>query len=286
MLARFKIIIQNLLPKQLITQAMGWLANQQLGKITTWLIKLFVRCYKIDLQEAAETSVGEYKTFNDFFIRKLNNDARPVFGDENILVFPADGVVSQFGEINENRLIQAKGFDYTLDSLLVCNTAMIKQFTNGLFITTYLSPRDYHRVHMPCDATLREIIYVPGSLFSVNKLTAENIPNLFARNERVICLFDTAFGPMIQILVGATIVGSIDVKWLGTVVPPREGILKRWVYPIEGQGCVKLKKGEEMGYFKLGSTVINLFSSNSITFNSQIQNDFITRVGTYLGDRL
>ena len=153
-------------------------------------------------------------------------------------------------------------------------------FRNGSFVTTYLSPRDYHRVHMPCNGILREMIYVPGDLFSVNHLTAQNVPNLFARNERVICLFDTEFGPMVQILVGATIVGSIETVWSGTVTPPREGIIKRWTWPAgDSEGSVALLKGQEMGRFKLGSTVINLFSPGKVTLIEQLHSLSVTKIG-------
>ena len=157
---------------------------------------------------------------------------------------------------------------------------MADQFRNGSFATTYLSPRDYHRVHMPCNGILREMIYVPGDLFSVNHLTAQNVPNLFARNERVICLFDTEFGPMAQILVGATIVGSIETVWSGTVTPPREGIIKRWTWPDgESEGAVALLKGQEMGRFKLGSTVINLFAPGKVKLAETLSSLSATRIG-------
>lgn len=286
MLERIKINLQYLLPKQLLTQFAGWFANKSCGMITTGAIKLFIKCYKVDMQEAEKKEAKQYATFNAFFSRKLAEDARPIVDADGVLVFPADGVISQFGDIVEGAILQAKGHEYTLDALLACHPTMVKLFANGLFATTYLSPTDYHRLHMPCDATLREMIYVPGSLFSVNQLTSENIPNLFARNERVICLFDTEYGPMAQILVGATIVGSIETTWHGKVTPPRDGIMKRWTYPADGADAIKLAKGEEMGCFKLGSTVINLFAANSVVFTPQLQSGFITRVGTHFADRL
>jgi phosphatidylserine decarboxylase len=157
---------------------------------------------------------------------------------------------------------------------------MADLFRNGSFVTTYLSPRDYHRVHMPCNGILREMIYVPGDLFSVNHLTAQNVPNLFARNERVICLFDTEFGPMAQILVGATIVGSIETVWAGTITPPREGVIKRWTWPAgESEGSVALLKGQEMGRFKLGSTVINLFAPGKVNLVESLKSLSVTKIG-------
>ena len=193
---------------------------------------------------------------------------------------PADGVINQLGNIEEDKLLQAKGHSYTLEALLAGNYQMADKFRNGTFVTTYLSPRDYHRVHMPCNGILREMMYVPGDLFSVNILTAQNVPNLFARNERVICLFDTEFGPMVQILVGATIVGSIETAWAGTITPPREGVIKRWTWPEgESEGSVALLKGQEMGRFKLGSTVINLFAPGKVNLVEQLQDLSVTKIG-------
>ncbi len=282
MLNQFKAIIQYLLPKQLLTSMIGWLAKKRLGKLTTWMIIGFTKLYNVDMSEAALDEAKDYETFNDFFARKLKEEARPIDSAPNAIVMPADGVVSQFGTIQDNQLLQAKGHFYSLESLLACHADMTKFFKDGSYMTTYLSPKNYHRVHMPCDATLREMIYVPGSLFSVNKATTESIPNIFARNERVICLFETEFGPMAQILVGATIVGSIEVEWAGIITPPREGIMKRWTY----QGEVKLQKGQDMGCFKLGSTVITLFASNSVNFSADLKVGDETRVGQKLAERI
>ena len=279
---QLKAIIQYLLPKQLLTSLFGWLAKKQLGSVTTWIIQGFMKLYKIDLSEAKLENAKDYKTFNDFFARKLKEDARPIDDAVNSIVMPADGVISQFGTIQDNLLLQAKGHYYSLESLLACHSDMIKFFKHGSYATTYLSPKNYHRFHMPCDGVLREMIYVPGSLFSVSQATTECIPNIFARNERVICLFETDFGPMAQILVGATIVGSIEVQWEGCITPPREGIMKRWVY----SGEVKLAKGQDMGCFKLGSTVITLFASNTIEFDSHLKVGNTTRVGQKLAERI
>ena len=282
MLNQLKAIIQYLLPKQVITVIFGWLAKKPLGKVTTWLIKGFCKLYKIDLSEVKISNITEYKTFNDFFARKLKDDARPIDTSDNSVVMPADGILSQFGNIQDNQLLQAKGHTYTLESLLACHPDMIKFFKNGAYATTYLSPKNYHRFHMPCDGILREMIYVPGSLFSVSKATTESIPNIFARNERVICLFETDFGPMAQILVGATIVGSIELEWEGIITPPRDGIMKRWTY----SGEIKLSKGQDMGCFKLGSTVITLFASNAVEFSSELKLGDTTRVGEKLAERI
>ncbi|MFQ1013202.1 archaetidylserine decarboxylase [Gilliamella apicola] len=279
---QLKAIIQYLLPKQLLTSLFGWLAKKQLGSVTTWIIQGFMKLYKIDLSEAKLENAKDYKTFNDFFARKLKEDARPIDDAVNSIVMPADGVISQFGTIQDNLLLQAKGHYYSLESLLACHSDMIKFFKHGSYATTYLSPKNYHRFHMPCDGVLREMIYVPGSLFSVSQATTECIPNIFARNERVICLFETDLGPMAQILVGATIVGSIEVEWEGCITPPREGIMKRWVY----SGEVKLAKGQDMGCFKLGSTVITLFASNTIEFHRHLKVGNTTCVGQKLAERI
>lgn len=279
MLDRIKVQLQYLLPKQGLTQLAGWGARKQAGWLTRLVVKGFAKYYRVDMQEAQQPDPESYATFNDFFVRPLKEGARPIVEGERQLALPADGAVSQLGAITEGKLLQAKGHDYTLEALLACNMPMVEKFRDGQFATIYLSPRDYHRVHMPCNGVLREMLYVPGDLFSVNPLTAENVPNLFARNERVICLFDTDFGPMVQILVGATIVGSIETVWAGTITPPRQGVLQRWTYPTEGEGSVILKKGDEMGRFKLGSTVINLFAENSITFSPALQCKTPTRMG-------
>lgn len=280
MLNSIKIKLQYWLPKLAMTQLAGWGADKQAGWLTQLVLKGFARYYRVDMQEAQNPNLASYATFNEFFVRPLRDGARPIIDDANWLALPADGAISQLGPIRDDQIFQAKGHYYSLEALLAGNYLLADKFRHGLFATTYLAPRDYHRVHMPCAGVLREMIYVPGDLFSVNPLTAANVPNLFARNERVICVFDTAIGPMVQILVGATIVGSIETVWAGTVTPPREGIIKRWTYPAEGEeGAITLEKGAEMGRFKLGSTVINLFASGSVQFAPQLNNGTVTRMG-------
>ena len=285
MLDRMKIALQYLLPKRWLTQLAGSAANYQGGWLTKMAISLFVRCYRVDMQEAQQPELSAYPTFNAFFVRPLRDDARPVDADPNVLVMPADGIISQSGPIIGEQIFQAKGHHYSLEALLAGNERLTEVFRDGSFVTTYLAPRDYHRVHMPCNGILREMIYVPGELFSVNPLTAASIPNLFARNERVICVFSTDFGLMAQILVGATIVGSIETIWSGTVTPPREGIIKRWRYPqANEESAVVLLKGQEMGRFKLGSTVVNLFAKGGVTLNDRLHARAVTRVGERLAD--
>lgn len=280
MLDRLKIKLQYLLPKQGLTRLAGWGAERRAAMLTHWVIKAFASYYKVDMKEAQDPSFTAYPTFNDFFVRPLRAGARPVVSGLDMLCLPADGAVSQLGPIADGKLFQAKGHYYTLEALLAGNYPLAEKFKDGQFATIYLAPRDYHRVHMPCDGVLREMIYVPGDLFSVNPLTAANVPNLFARNERVISVFDTEFGPMVQILVGATIVGSIETVWAGQITPPREGVIKRWTYPAAGEeGAIALEKGQEMGRFKLGSTVINLFAANQVMFMPQLKNGTVTRMG-------
>lgn len=286
MLDRIKLGINAILPKKPLTELAGWGASRQGGWLTKAVIDLFVYCYKVNMREAAQPDTASYRTFNDFFTRPLKEDARPIDHDPSILVQPADGKVSQCGRIDENQIFQAKGHYYSVEALLAGNEAHAKQFHHGQFVTTYLAPSDYHRVHMPCNGILREMVYVPGDLHSVNPLTAKNIPNLFARNERVICYFDTDFGPMVQILVGATIVGSIETVWAGTITPPREGIIQTWHYPAaEEKGAVVLLKGQEMGRFKLGSTVINLFAQDQIQLSESVQAQSQTRLGQPLAQK-
>ncbi|KXF82219.1 archaetidylserine decarboxylase [Enterovibrio coralii] len=274
-----KIGLQYCMPKHLLTRLVGKLAAAKAGFLTTAVIKWFIRQYKVEMSEAKNPDPASYPTFNDFFVRELQDGARPLNEDANVISHPADACVSQAGPIKEGRLIQAKGHTFDACELLGGDAKLAEEFTDGDFATLYLSPRDYHRVHMPCDGTLRQMIYVPGDLFSVNPLTAENVPNLFARNERVVCIFDTAFGPMAQVLVGATIVGSIETVWVGTVTPPTGQSIRRWDYPADGEQAIMLKKGEEMGRFKLGSTVINLFAKDAITFDESIFPGQPTRMG-------
>ncbi|MBS0923528.1 phosphatidylserine decarboxylase [Providencia sp. JGM181] len=285
MLDKIKIRLQFILPKQGLTQLAGWFASRNVGFVTQWAIKLFAKAYKVNMNEAQKSELTAYSTFNDFFIRTLKDGARPIVEAEHKLAQPADGAVSQLGPIDNDLIFQAKGHNYTVEALLAGQYQLADKFRGGDFITTYLSPSDYHRVHMPCDGLLTEMIYVPGDLFSVNPLTAANVPNLFARNERLICVFDTPFGTMVQILVGATIVGSIDTVWSGCVNPQREGVIKRWTYPAQGEeGAIFLQKGEEMGLFKLGSTVINLFEPNKIRFNASLIPGYATRMGELLAE--
>lgn len=276
---KIKVELQHWLPKHALTRLVGKLASARLGSLTTAIIRGFIKQYKVNMDEALHSDPKHFNTFNEFFVRELKEGIRPIADGEAVITHPADACVSQFGPIVDGKLIQAKGHDYTSVELLGGDAALADEFTDGEFATLYLSPSDYHRVHMPCGGVLRQMIYVPGDLYSVNPLTAENIPNLFARNERVVCIFDTEFGPMAQILVGATIVGSIELTWAGTVTPPRGNTVYRWDYPSTGNKSVTFKKGEEMGRFKLGSTVINLFAKDKVRFDDSMALTATTRMG-------
>lgn len=277
-----KIALHYLLPQFALTRMAGWLAEQKWGAVTHFIIKAFAKQYQVNLDEAEKSNPSDYATFNEFFIRPLKENARPLNQDPQALCLPADGKVSELGKIEQNQLLQAKGHSFTLETLLANDSELADKFKNGDFITTYLSPKDYHRVHMPCDATLKKMIYVPGELFSVNPFLAEHIPNLFARNERVICEFETEFGPMVQILVGATITASMSTVWAGVINPPRAKEVVTYEYLREGETAVKLKKGQEMGAFRLGSTVINLFPQGAVQFEDYLNQGTTTRMGERL----
>ena len=277
---RAKVAFQYIMPQLYLTQLAGWFAQQKWGAVTHFVIKAFAKKYNVDMSEAKKENFSDYESFNQFFIRELKDDARKINENPTALCLPADGRVSQIGHIDDERLLQAKGHFFSLSDLLAGDEELVNTFKNGEFATIYLSPRDYHRVHMTCDATLRKMIYVPGDLFSVNPFLAEHVPNLFARNERVICVFDTAFGPMAQILVGATITASMSTVWAGVINPPRTGEVKVWTY--QGDSAIKLTKGQEMGAFQLGSTVINLFPANSVALAEHLEVDVPVRMGEIL----
>jgi phosphatidylserine decarboxylase len=276
------IIFQYLLPQQCLSRLVGRLAECTTPWLKNALIKRFIRHYGVDMSEAAEPDPELYSNFNAFFTRALKEGARPIAEGSHDIACPADGVVSQLGKISAGRILQAKGQDYSLNQLLAGDQAMAAQFIDGHFATIYLSPKDYHRVHMPLDGELRSSTYVPGQLFSVNQTTADNVANLFARNERLISVFDTDAGPMAVILVGAMIVAGIETVWTGQIAPPPRQISTQH-YPR--QEAVSLKKGEEMGRFKLGSTVILLFGKDQVEWASQFGPLSPTRLGEPLGSR-
>lgn len=261
---RLAVFSQYLLPKQALTQFAGWVASAQRGRVTTELIRWFVRRYQVNMNEAAEPDIRAYASFNDFFTRALRPEVRPLSPTD--WVCPVDGAISQFGPIHGQQIYQAKGHYYTSTALVGGDTALAESFQGGHFATIYLSPRDYHRIHMPCEGTLRRMIYVPGALFSVNPTTARGVPGLFARNERVVCLFDSPLGPFALVLVGATIVGSMATTWHGVINPPRTRDIRQWHYS-DAPEPIQLAQGEEMGRFLLGSTVVVLLPPGPLKFN-------------------
>ncbi|MEO7151251.1 MAG: archaetidylserine decarboxylase [Burkholderiaceae bacterium] len=254
---RLDVLPQYLLPKRSLTAFGGRIAGARGGAATTRLIRWFVRKYGVDMREAAEPDIAAYASFNDFFTRALEPGARPLAAAR--LVCPVDGAISQFGGIERDRFLLAKGHDYSTTALVGGDATLAARFEHGSFATLYLSPKDYHRIHMPCTARLLRMIHVPGDLFSVNPTTARGVPGLFARNERVVCVFESeAVGPFVLALVGATIVGSMATVWHGIVNPPRVGTLREWHY--DDAAPVALEQGAEMGRFLLGSTVVLLFA--------------------------
>jgi phosphatidylserine decarboxylase len=272
---KLSILLQYLVPKKAITQLAGKLANVQCGYLTTLVIKWFVRRYQVNMSEAANPDIESYKTFNAFFTRALQADARPIASAD--FICPVDGAISQLGDIKTDQIFQAKGHTYSALELLAGNATLATAFTDGSFACLYLSPRDYHRIHMPCDGKLISMVYVPGDLFSVNPTTAANVPRLFARNERVVCEFDSMMhGKFVMVLVGATIVGSMSTVWHGVVNPPRSHTIRTWNYKNQG---ILLKQGEEMGSFLLGSTVVMLFEKSAMSFNSNWHPSSAIRLG-------
>jgi phosphatidylserine decarboxylase len=278
---RLKVLPQYLLPKKALTAYAGWRASREWGSRTTRLIGGFVQKYGVDMSEAANPDIASYKSFNEFFTRPLKPGVRPIANAD--LVCPVDGAISQFGAIRRDQIFQAKGHAYSTTALVGGDAALAQQFRDGHFATLYLSPKDYHRIHMPCDGRLLRMIHVPGDLFSVNPLTARGVPGLFARNERVVCVFESPqHGPFVLTLVGATIVGSMATVWHGVVNPPRVRDLREWRYDDQS---IALNKGEEMGRFLLGSTVVMLFpKAANLRFNPQWAPARPIRLGEAMAD--
>ncbi len=278
---RLQVIPQYLMPKTLLTQLAGAAARHTGGGMTHAAIRRFVARYGVNMNEAANPSIESYASFNDFFTRELKAGARPLADAD--YVCPVDGAISQLGAIDQDRIFQAKGHQYTTTALVGGDADLARVFEGGEFACIYLSPKDYHRIHMPVQGQLTRMIYVPGELFSVNPLTARNVPGLFARNERVVCVFDTPHGPFINVLVGATIVGSMATVWHGMVNPPRMGQVSQWTYE---SAPVALAKGSEMGRFMLGSTVVMLWPKNTIRFNPAWVSGGAVQLGQAMGSVL
>lgn len=271
------VILQYLLPHHLLSRLVALLANSRWALVKNPFIYLFMRHFKVDLGEALIQDYRQFETFNAFFTRQLLDNARPVADDDNVIVCPADGAVSQLGEIQDHLLFQAKGISYSAMDLLGGDQQEAETFRNGSFVTVYLSPRDYHRVHMPIAGTLRKTIYIPGRLFSVNRKTTERVRGLFTRNERLACFFETPAGPMAMVLVGAMIVAGIETVWAGHVCPNHHD--DRTTDYSSKNPPVKLDKGAEMGRFKLGSTVILLFGPEAINLEKEVEADSTVKLG-------
>ena len=278
MSTRLAVAPQYLLPKRLLTQFAGVVAGMRGGPLTRAIIRKFVAHYKVDMTEAVDPGIESYASFNDFFTRPLRDGARPLADAD--LVCPVDAAISQFGPIEHDQIFQAKGHCYSTTALLGGDAALAARFDHGHFATLYLAPKDYHRIHMPCDARLVRMVYVPGDLFSVNPVTARHVPGLFARNERVVCVFDTEFGPFVNVLVGATIVGSMATVWHGVVNPPRTHDVRSWDYAGRN---ITLRKGQEMGRFLLGSTIVMLFPKDIVTFSRDWAPTRSVRLGEAMG---
>lgn len=277
---RLAVLPQYLLPKQALTTLAGRVARARGGRLTTRLIAWFVRRYQVNMGEAANPDITSYATFNDFFTRALQEGARPLSSAD--LICPVDGAISQFGAMARDQILQAKGHHYSSTALVGGDAALAALFDDGSFATLYLSPKDYHRVHMPCDGRLTRMIHVPGDLFSVNPTTARGVPGLFARNERVVCHFESGHGPWVLVLVGATIVGSMATVWHGVVNSERSGQLREWRYDDQG---VQLRQGQEMGRFLLGSTVVMLFPKGPLQFNPTWAPGGAIRLGEVMANR-
>ncbi|WP_397378604.1 archaetidylserine decarboxylase [Pseudomonas sp.] len=280
---RLFILSQYLLPHHLLSRLIGCAAECKAAWFKNRLIGWFAKQYQVNMSEAQVEDLSAFAHFNDFFTRALKEGARPLDGTPNAVLCPADGAVSQLGKIEQGRVFQAKGHSYSVIELLGGDSQRAAAFMGGDFATIYLSPKDYHRVHMPLTGTLREMVYVPGRLFSVNQTTAENVPELFARNERVVCLFDTERGPMAVVLVGAMIVASIETVWAGLVTPPKR-TLKTFNYDEAARAPITLDKGAEMGRFKLGSTAIVLFGPDQVQWADTLTANSPVQMGQRLGD--
>ena len=280
-MSRLAVLHQYLLPKQALTALAGRFACAEAGALTTALVRWFVRHYAVQMSDAVQPDPAAYRSFNEFFTRPLKPGARPIAAAD--LVCPINGAVSQCGRIERDQIFQAKGHRYSTTALLAGDTDLARAFEDGEFATLYLSPKDYHRIHMPCAGRLRRMVYVPGALFSVNPTTARGVPGLFARNERVVCLFDGERGPFAMVLVGATIVGSMQTVWHGVVNPPRTGELRTWTYDDRE---LHFAQGEEMGRFLLGSTVVLLFPKDCMRFNPRWQPEALVRMGEAMASYL
>jgi phosphatidylserine decarboxylase len=273
----FFILCQYIIPQTLLSRFAGVIANCENNWFKNSLISWFIKKYDVDMSIAAASDYKSYSSFNDFFTRALAEGQRPIDSENNVIVCPADGCVSQIGNIQNGRIFQAKGQEFSLLELIGGDNELAEKFESGSFATIYLSPKDYHRVHIPFSGKLESMTHIPGKLFSVNETTANHVPRLFARNERVVCIFETEIGPMAVILVGAMIVASIETTWAGLVTPIKNQI-RHWQYN-KGEDK-QFNKGDELGRFKLGSTAIILFAENAIQWEDQLHAQSPVTIGS------
>jgi phosphatidylserine decarboxylase len=275
------IFIQHLVPQHLLSRLVGKIAATRVPWVKNRVIQAFVKHFAVDMSEAEQPDPTAYPTFNAFFTRSLAPRAR-IISQGNTIASPADGAISQLGQIENGRVFQAKGHYFSTQELLGGDSDLALEFDEGSFATIYLSPRDYHRVHMPCEGVLRQTVYIPGDLFSVNQTTAERVPRLFARNERLVSVFDTPQGPMASVMVGAMIVAGIETVWAGQTTPPQRAVHTTYYNPPPN--VVKLAKGDEMGRFLLGSTVVLLFPKNTIRWRAEFGPNSSVQMGQALAD--
>jgi len=268
---------QYLIPQHALSVLMHHLTRSEIKWFKNSFIRFITTKYKVNINEAAQTDLTFFTSFNAFFTRQLRSGVRPLAKGEKILTSPVDGVISQIGKIHNNQIVQAKGREYSVLELLGGDENLAKQFEQGQFATIYLSPRDYHRIHMPLAGKLQKMTYIPGKLFSVNPRTARTVPRLFARNERVVTVFETAQGPIVMVLVGAIFVGSMETVWSGMITPPYGKNIQHWTY--EGEQAISLQKGEEMGRFNMGSTVVLLLPKGMMAFKSELEAQTAVQMG-------
>lgn len=270
---------QYVLPQHFLSRMMHWLTRCEIQWWKNFAIRNVISIYGVNLNEAKQEDFSAYPSFNHFFIRELKPSARPIEQSDHVVISPADGAISQIGEINGTRILQAKGRQFNLDQLLGASPYGTA-FQGGSFATIYLSPRDYHRLHMPCRGTLIEMRYIPGRLFSVNQATTAFVPNLFARNERVVAIFETSLGKLALVLVGAIFVSSIETAWHGEVTPPKDGSLQTWDYM---DNPMLLEQGQEMGRFNMGSTIIVLFEAGRVKWSRELNSGSPVKMGQRIG---
>lgn len=274
----FFVFCQYCIPQHRLSRLVGALARCKIKWLKNWAINKFIVRYGVSMQEALHERAQDYENFNQFFTRALKPTARPINQQPSGIISPVDGMISEIGNIDENRLLQAKGHLYQLEDLLAGDEKLIAQFRYGNFATFYLAPKDYHCIHMPLTGVLRQMIYVPGKLFSVNTTTTQNVPNLFARNERVITVFDTEAGSMAVILVGAMIVASMSTVWAGVVAPKNPRKITSFDCP-----AISLDKGAKLGHFELGSTVIILFGPKRMDWEQTLKSQSVVQMGQFIG---